>query len=1330
MKKLIKTFFVCTCFLLGISNVSAYNKESVFQKTTESNGIIAGLTYGNSSPGTAYHNYLYKATTGDESYYAYCMDPYLDAFNTLKVDHILLGPESKTKAEDYGILVLLQNGYRVGDTNGKYTSEENFYTATSLAARAFVNGVLFQNYRVGNSKVLPALMGTLYTLTKDNATFAENFQKISNKEPKEILTHYGISTSSYPSFFGTEGGTKILDEMKDLLILAADATIKYKNGEIDVPKIDITVEGDGEPEATPSEDGTSATYKKLVIANVKLENFTDDGDFEYLGYSLPTGSGATVTEIGYSFTYSETKEDYTSPIPQNSNLLELLKTNDTNTIYFAYEVTVEVSIDENGQSSSADCLTKLGIKYHYKDTAVLNGAMLFPRDDAGHDYTNFQRFLIYSDLPVEGTYEVNVVMCEGICSPALNIPQICKDGEEIDENGNVTYDSREGYNNDSKTYNIKKCILKNSDFAGNSYKLVDSENAVRVASNPYCEVYCKEDYLFTVPYKRDTEAGRYFQISVALKGQQDCYSTKFDYTKYQKDIVDAQAAIADAFNTWRMYYELVKKYDWKQTTPMTCYTQSCNTTSDDPSTPEDESGCSTSTTSRIYAYKYEVDYSDKYFRYTKSEDGTQITILYNQPAPNANESFGKLPNPTEGSYCSGDSCRSHSTSCSTDFKSADTDYNEQKPTFESQLIAAKSDLDKKIELLKEKVDIFNSCLGSRSYEGYSTNYGSSAYWDMIYNYEPMISYSYDEPDPTDPAIPKWIESVKGLSCDDNKLCDVMIGTDQIVKAEVCDDDVPTCSGENNSKVCCSTASSVKDIDGDDHAVNTYCDGDIGLDYSCSGTSGNTPRYDVKEYFICKINETSGEYECNTNLDISRFNVTVEDYVHKIASSEGKYNTARVYYSYHDDGNIKIDVPGLTEVEDSEFKNNYDVVDGLPVGLDTPQGTYFYILSIDNIGSYYNHNELGRIFGDNTTSLTNVVRQEEVSTGTHEENTNTSNTNVKGNEYACSYTVSENTCEDADGKIHTRIECEDGEDWPKCKERLCPTRGNYCVKEAESYYSCPTQGYSESCVKYNSRAEALAAVNCAPGEDCPNNYNCCPNCSVLCVGKCVYVTENDIDGDGALKVEFRPISPANINPNERPLGYNWEPNAAKTNVLVAEKAYNTISEIEARNSGTTPETPVETQNPTEVPDYTLKVKLTPSLSTYVKEYNKSEVTNGNYNNDTLTCYDYDLSSYSDEDSCKGAGYTWETDKCVVTNIFCYSKFIDLLVENYPDNIDVPKRAEAKNSAYSNFNIYQLLAAGGAPSSGTPILTNDYWTIYSYTNLDINSDGIPDIGPSWK
>ena len=227
---------------------------------------------------------------------------------------------------------------------------------------------------------------------------------------------------------------------------------------------------------------------------------------------------------------------------------------------------------------------------------------------------------------------------------------------------------------------------------------------------------------------------------------------------------------------------------------------------------------------------------------------------------------------------------------------------------------------------------------------------------------------------------------------------------------------------------------------------------------------------------------------------------------------------------------------------------------------------------------------------------------------------------------------------------------------------------------------------------------------------------------MCVGKCIF----DFDEDrkkGDLLLDFRTITPSNVNPNSvygRGLGYNWDINN-KSNVLVAQKAQNTITEIEARANVN-----VESGENKNLQDYTFKVKLTPNMVTWVKNYNKQNESNGSYNNDTLSCYDYTLTEYN-EKTCEQAGYTWENNSCKMTNIFCYSTFIDELIENFPDEVDAKNRQIAKDDAKTNYSVY---TNSQLPNNETKIITNDYFTIYEYTNLDINGDGIPDIGPSWK
>ena len=79
---------------------------------------------------------------------------------------------------------------------------------------------------------------------------------------------------------------------------------------------------------------------------------------------------------------------------------------------------------------------------------------------------------------------------------------------------------------------------------------------------------------------------------------------------------------------------------------------------------------------------------------------------------------------------------------------------------------------------------------------------------------------------------------------------------------------------------------------------------------------------------------------------------------------------------------------------------------------------------------------------------------------------------------------------------------------------------------------------------------------------------------------------------------------------------------------------------------------------------------------------------------------------------------------MSKVFCYSTFIDSLIESFPNEIEAPNREESRNSSHSGFRPYT-----GIANSSQEIVTND-WTIYKFTEIDINGDGLPNIGPSWK
>ena len=1154
-----------------------------------------------------------------------------------------------------------------------------------------------------------------------------------------------VADSSGDGSGGNGSGASVscggFDGIKQLLIDAmnyANEKFNSETGESKVEKGPAT-----EPEKA---DGF---IKKIVSVKIDIKNITDTSSdseyFKYLGFEVEKENEATKVELlGASKEFINTEDGWKSkPISEGDDLSKLLEERN-GTIYVGFLVSRPSSDDSqevtDDDSEEEDCEVKIKFKYEYSNED--GGAVLY----ASGNTTGQQRFFIASEgEPIQDEFELDTSLCdETTCDPTSTLPNICEDGLEPDkETGNVEYEFREAYNAESGKYNIKKCLLsKNSkDSAGNFYKLVDTEFANKVAENDYCEVKCKEDYIFGVPYKKNTESGRYFQISVSLKGQQDCYTTKLDYKKYTEDIVKKQAEILDTYNEWLENYENYT-FSLVQGDAVACNANSCPAITDQNGNSTGK--CSEAGYNGTYDYKKMIDHSKNFYTYEIKEESDKWTIINVKTggdAPHGNPQFGEWTNTKRCQGCS------LTGECEWKIK-PEKDYADKKEGYKTAALAAKQKLKDKMKELREIIDNYNSCVADHDYPNLQlatdVNMGLDrngenevAYWDMVYKYNPSIQYSYREPEPGVSST-KWISSVQAKSCEHGMNCDFMYSPDAIIVADnyavkkmveagLCTEYKPDEKTSNNSKPYCMSSDSIKDIDEESHFATWYCDGTIDNEYEiCTGD--NSLQYEIEsQWTVLDEDLDKGIEETVTignNLINSNHKITKVDYVHKISSSRGTYKTERVYYSGHDDGDIKIE-----ETPEHEIKN-YDIVDGLPVGINTPTGTYYYKLTLDNFGTFYTPSDApqvnGRIYGTLDRSLSSKIRGEEQIKGGE---LNTSET-IGKNEYACTYEVNQNSCTDASGNKHYKTECDPNEDWDKCQERLCPVNqgGPYCVEKSQSYYVCSTTHYDESCQPKGSREEALLAVGCQPGEECENNYNCCPNCVVQCIGVCTVTPDGSQGGGSKPNYDFRPISPGNLFPNDRPKGYNWESDpSVYNNSLVARKAKDTIDEITTRAKDTTSgETTPSSGNP-KVEDYSLKVVMDTDMITKIREYNKTQES---YNNDTMTCYDYQIDR--DEDGCKKAGYTWKKEgdsgKCVMANIFCYSSFVDDLADGkFGGEVDIKNKA-GRTKAKEQFS--KTYVAPGVSNTDNLIVTNDYWTIYTFSTLDINGDGIPDVGPSWK
>lgn len=1260
MKKRLKFLFIVFIQLIFLSNVFAIE-----------NGKEYTLTHSDSISSTlGFEDYQkHTASDGNKTYNAYCIDRARNAPNTAKVLRVLGTDESLAKY-DNAIIAILKEGENGAD-----------YEAVHIALRIFTKVIdpghdgrssVDANYQAQLKKIVDCFL--------TDPTFKDAYAAYTGTTPEATKCTYKSKNE----------GNDTLGKVKALLIVGLEAGVN-----------DAKVDGKNTVEKGPATDPLREDGKisKIVTVKVNLGGIKNKTDFfKYLGFEKDNDN-VDVELLGYSKTFIDSKEGW-SQITESDEGFDLSKIDGeepySGELYIGFLVSMDSQDDGSGEvdDEEPDCEdVKITVKFKYngKDIAAFlaNGSGL----------QTFYAYIPETGDPIDLNFELNTSLCDEFsCDPTSTLPNICEDGLEPDkETGNVEYEFREAYNAESGKYNIKKCLLsKNSeDAAGNKYKLIDNEYANMVSDNPYCEVKCKEDYIFGVPYKKNTESGRYFQISVSLKGQQDCYTSKIDYEKYSEDIVKKQIEIVKQYNSWLYEYEnMIRKYGTppKLENPYGAedngkYWKKGTNASDKIDCGEDEEPI----------YKYYVSHSSNYLKYTTSSSNGETSITFSTTTVDDAEFADNLTRKDVSVYGTNkdDKC-----------VVANKDWDNHYKDFENSVKSAKTSLETLIKELKTIIDQYNACSADDNYKPVSDT--TSATWAMVYRYDPEIVYSYDEPEPG-VSTTKWINSVSGMSCEHQKTCDTMYSPDAIINSEKC---------AGNGNVSCKQSTTILDIDMEEHPSTWICNGEADNELEqCDGAT--TRSYSDKNYLVCTFGDTD---TANITCSTSNFKVSDAKYVHKIASVKGTYKTERVFYSGHDDGNISI------EATPEHNKENYDIIDGLPVGINTPTGTYYYKLTLKNIGTFYsNPKNLGRIYGTLDNSLSSQIR---------EETTTKDGQTVSSNEYACTYDVNQNTCTDPFGNKHYKTECKENEDWDKCQERLCPvSNGPYCVEKAQAYYKCSNTYYDDSCEKVGNgtREETLLAVGCQPGEECENNFNCCPNCTVQCIGVCTVTPGGSQGGETKPNYDFRPISPGNLFPNDRPKGYNWESNpSVYKNSLVARKAKDTIDEITARanditSDGSTTEGTTSTSGNPKVEDYSLKVVMNTDMITKIREYNKTQES---YNNDTMNCYDYQIDR--NEKGCKNAGYTWKKEgdsgKCVMANIFCYSSFVDDLADGkFGGEVDIKNKA-GRTKAKEQFS--KTYVAPGVSNTDNLIVTNDYWTIYTFSTLDLNGDGIPDVGPSWK
>ncbi len=863
--------------------------------------------------------------------------------------------------------------------------------------------------------------------------------------------------------------------------------------------------------------------------------------------------------------------------------------------------------------------------------------------------------------------------------------------------------------------NVKSCILESNDVNGNSYK----SNLVS-SSNKYCQVYCAENYEFTMPGDILVNKLRTLDVTVSAKGTKTCYSTMVKHENLESNIETIVAKIVTYYNQY-LYYDAALNNRNSQgyrndSASLSGHPHPCQSGSDSScvcTEDLDEDGVNESDCTKYYGsvgasggynyiYKWsfnKFDIGNNYFNLnnfmnslrnktnvTCSLDGNAITCTYGSWGGNAS-----CKDTGTEHYCTpgGDGTPITAYITTTDLNNAKTKLQEQ------------------INKLNSEMNEYSQCINWTS--------------NMKYNFEPEIEFDYEVDltgDDNKFNHKTILDSVDGSRVDGRTVVNKC--------AKETDDTYTECDSNWNSSLPTGRISipSCSLINGK---------------YSCTSTS-----YTYTKLKSMKASITSSE---NYNLDSRYTNV---------------YYTGSILFNLD-----KIDI------------QNGRLLDSLyPVGSKL-EASYDYSISVKNIGEYYNNSgNLGRIWGDTQSVYKTAVSQtNSCRTATKESSTIDGVTHDDG-VYACTVQVTNGkSCEKVagwyfcrDGKVCLQSDferecgcavlgenryrlpngretndkaeyekaCENptGNKCTKSGGKFYCTNGNECTEDeylnmcgcrpgdnGSTYYCadgspCLQAQYEKECFypgKPDPEPDCLECpVYCPPGQSCETEF--CPqgNCPVTCP-LCLF-NEN-------LNVHTRPVTPDNINPNDRDLGDNWESGINPTNpnaeVYVTTslqlKAYATTKEIQ-QDSNLIYEVDFNSQNNNVGNNFAVEVTLDSSLIAYIKNYNANK---GTYADNSLKCYDYKDTN----------GNTYE-------NIYCYSTFIDDLVRNQGSKIKIKgNRLLEDNERQAN-----TTASGYWTTFDKAINNKNSWHVVTtthtleYMTTKFGYDSVRKIdygiGPSWK
>ena len=597
----------------------------------------------------------------------------------------------------------------------------------------------------------------------------------------------------------------------------------------------------------------------------------------------------------------------------------------------------------------------------------------------------------YACIEFEKEYDSNCAECTTLvnnveCSAETSTIKIVE-GVAVSEESCTLTDSNK---------NVKNCILNNRDISGNSYQA----KTEGYPNNNYCKVYCTEDYDIDVPGIQSTNSGRYIKLSANVSGTKSCYTTEINREKFEKDLEDARKAVIDAWNEWSHWYNGLHNYSVD--IDENCNGYGCY-----------QSSCSGHKYKRSWNYPT-YDYNGVLSPYGGSDSDGGGHCYNAGSCCTARNEEGKC---TTYSCCGSPSCSSYNSSDSDD-------------KIERKLGIASDNLDAAIDAYNKVIQEYNACSLTTNQTSPLTNKSNSDVWNMKYNFNPKVSFWYED---------SHMSLAKSI---------YLIGTPTTSSLSI-----GNCTGE----------------------VDTYYN-------TCStGWTTSTLSKEVwnssnkgSKVFTCY--KTGSTFECG----YVNINVSTAKYVKQTQTASASYILPTQFYTVYPTGKI---------INDEKVSGTSPLENALPISLGTQAGVYTDTLKVEGLGEYYDSSKTGRIWGEEDSVVVTALEDENsCSYKLSASNLPNNNPAVMANDngtYTCSYRVNCPGCNvtcGPDGCIWT--ECEDGHCIVKC-DRCIFSNGevNFSYRPITTKDINPNNrelganwNYDENNIKTTTELKAYATTN--------------------------------------------------------------------------------------------------------------------------------------------------------------------------------------------------------------------------------------------------------------